>query len=111
MVTVATVGYGDHYPVTPLGQGIAVFLMLTGIGLIGVLTATFASYFVGQEVDKSQAERDELRQELPAAKMDRDRFAATLDRLSGQMDELLRRSSGHNLLPMDERPNGKLPEL
>jgi voltage-gated potassium channel len=93
MVTVATVGYGDHYPVTPLGQGIAVFLMLTGIGLIGVLTATFASYFVGQGVEKSDAERKELRQELAAARVDRDRMAAKLDRLSEQMDELLRGSS------------------
>jgi voltage-gated potassium channel len=111
IVTVATVGYGDHYPVTPLGQGIAAFLMLTGIGLLGVLTATFVSYFVGQEVDKSQAEREELRQELAAAKVQRDRFAATLDRLSGRMDELLRRSSGHNLHPRGERANGERPEL
>jgi voltage-gated potassium channel len=111
MATVATVGYADHYPVSPLGQGIAVFLMLTGIGLIGVLTATFASYFVGQDADKSQAEREELRQELAAAKVDRDRMAATLDRLSGQMDELLRRSSGDNLGRLAGRPNGKLPDL
>jgi voltage-gated potassium channel len=111
MVTVATVGYGDKYPVTPLGQGLAVFLMLAGIGLIGLLTATFASYFVGQQVDKSQAEREELRQELAAAKVDRDRLAATLDRLSGQMDELLRRSSGDNLRLVAERPNGRRAKL
>jgi voltage-gated potassium channel len=60
MVTVTTVGYGDRAPVTPLGQGLAVFLMLAGIGLLGVLTATFASYFVGQDLDKNQAEREEL---------------------------------------------------
>jgi voltage-gated potassium channel len=99
MTTVTTVGYGDHYPVTPLGQGIAVFLVLAGIGRIGVLTATFASYFVGQEVDKSQAEREELRQELATAKVDRDRMATKLDQLSAQMDDLLRRSSGHDLRP------------
>jgi voltage-gated potassium channel len=111
MTTVATVGYGDHYPVTPLGQGVAVFLMLTGIGLIGVLTATFASYFVGQDMDKAQADREALRQELAAAELDRDRMAAALDRLSGQMEELLRRSSGDNLRPMDERANRNLPQL
>ncbi len=47
VVTVTTVGYGDHYPVTALGQGVATVLMLVGIGLIGVLTATVASYFRG----------------------------------------------------------------
>jgi voltage-gated potassium channel len=53
--TVTTVGYGDRYPVTPFGQGVAVFLMLVGIGLIGVLTATVASYFVQERTN----ERDE----------------------------------------------------
>ena len=56
MVTVTTVGYGDRYPVTPGGRGIAVVLMLVGIGLIGVLTASVASYFVEQQADKGMAE-------------------------------------------------------
>jgi voltage-gated potassium channel len=51
MVTVTTVGYGDRVPVTPFGQGVAVILMLVGIGLIGVLTATVASYFIEQKSD------------------------------------------------------------
>lgn len=52
VVTVTTVGYGDKYPVTPFGQGVAVLLMLVGIGLIGVLTATIASFFVDEKTDK-----------------------------------------------------------
>jgi voltage-gated potassium channel len=93
IVTVTTVGYGDRYPVTPFGQGLAVFLMLAGIGLLGVLTATFASYFVGQDLDETKAEQEGLRQELEAARVDRDRMANKLDTLSAQMDELLRRTS------------------
>jgi voltage-gated potassium channel len=58
IVTVTTVGYGDRYPVTPFGQGVAVFLMLVGIGLLGVLTATIASYFV-QEKRRPMEERME----------------------------------------------------
>ena len=50
--TVTTVGYGERYPVTTLGQGVAVFLMLVGIGLIGVLTATVASYFVQERTNQ-----------------------------------------------------------
>jgi voltage-gated potassium channel len=55
MVTVTTVGYGDQYPVTAFGRGVAVLLMLLGIGLIGVLTATVASFFV----EESRGRREE----------------------------------------------------
>jgi voltage-gated potassium channel len=51
IVTVTTVGYGDRYPVSAFGEGVAVLLMLTGIGLIGTLTATVASYFVQEKTD------------------------------------------------------------
>lgn len=53
IVTVTTVGYGDRYPVTAFGQGVAVFLMLVGIGLIGALTATIASYFVQERTNET----------------------------------------------------------
>lgn len=56
IVTVTTVGYGDKYPVTGFGQGVAVFLMLLGIGLIGVLTATIASFFVEESKGKREDE-------------------------------------------------------
>ncbi|MCG3732369.1 potassium channel family protein [Vibrio cincinnatiensis] len=46
MTTITTVGYGDMYPVTSFGRGVAVFLMLTGITLFGLLTASVASFFV-----------------------------------------------------------------
>lgn len=48
VVTATTVGYGDRYPVTAAGRGVAVILMLVGIGLVGVVTATVASYFIEQ---------------------------------------------------------------
>ena len=33
IVTISTVGYGDFYPVTVVGQTITVFMMLSGIGI------------------------------------------------------------------------------
>lgn len=59
IVTVTTVGYGDRVPVTLGGRIVATVLMLLGIGLIGVLTATVASVFVKEHTD---ANKDELRQ-------------------------------------------------
>ena len=72
VVTVTTVGYGDRFPITAGGRGVAVVLMLVGIGLVGVLTATVASYFVEQ--------RDESR--------DAD-FNRRLDRIEQMIEELL----------------------
>ncbi|GAB3618569.1 hypothetical protein GCM10027416_31260 [Okibacterium endophyticum] len=45
-VTITTVGYGDYSPVTMEGRLIAVGLMLGGIALLGVVTATLASWIV-----------------------------------------------------------------
>lgn len=44
--TVTTVGYGDTYPTTPEGRGVAVLLMLIGITLFSVLTANIAAFFI-----------------------------------------------------------------
>jgi voltage-gated potassium channel len=44
--TMTTVGYGDHAPTTGLGRMIAVGLMLSGIALLGVVTANIAAWFI-----------------------------------------------------------------
>lgn len=46
MATMITVGYGDLYPVTTEGRLVGVVLMVTGIGIIGVVSATFASWLI-----------------------------------------------------------------
>jgi len=44
--TLTTVGYGDAFPVTAEGKGVAVFLMLVGIALFSWLTANIAAFLV-----------------------------------------------------------------
>jgi voltage-gated potassium channel len=56
IVTVTTVGYGDRFPVSEGGRVVAVILMLLGISLIGVLTATIASVFVKEHTDANKEE-------------------------------------------------------
>ncbi|WP_392544836.1 potassium channel family protein [Oryzobacter telluris] len=46
MTTVTTVGYGDKFPTTTEGRVVAGALMVTGIALLGVVTASIASWFV-----------------------------------------------------------------
>ncbi|WP_438855271.1 potassium channel family protein [Agromyces sp. M3QZ16-3] len=43
IVTLTTVGYGDTYPVTMVGRIWAVFLMIGGIAIVGVASATLIS--------------------------------------------------------------------
>jgi voltage-gated potassium channel len=72
VVTATTVGYGDVSPVTPEGRLIAVVLMITGIGVIGVFTATVASMFFEHEAGTDTA-----------------RLEARLTRVEDKLDRLL----------------------
>jgi voltage-gated potassium channel len=54
VVTVTTVGYGDRFPMTEGGRIVAAVIMLVGIGLIGVLTATVASLFIKEHTDENK---------------------------------------------------------
>lgn len=65
-VTITTVGYGDLAPVTGEGRLYATGLMLCGIALLGIVTATLASWLVEKVgdvgEDQQQATRADVRQ-------------------------------------------------
>jgi len=54
LVTISTVGYGDIVPITSGGRIIAVLMMLFGIALLSVITATVASAFVTQKLKEGK---------------------------------------------------------
>jgi voltage-gated potassium channel len=66
--TVTTVGYGDTFPVTPAGRGIAVALMIAGIAFFSLLTANIAAFFVERTPgDNAESTKlDEILQRLDA---------------------------------------------
>ena len=52
ITTVTTVGYGDRFPITSTGRVLAVCLMVVGISLMGVITASVAAWFVKMSQDE-----------------------------------------------------------
>ncbi|MFI5660910.1 potassium channel family protein [Streptomyces sp. NPDC051684] len=56
--TMTTVGYGDMAPTTGAGRALAIGLMLSGIALLGVVTANIAAWFIANfEKDDAQEQR------------------------------------------------------
>ena len=68
IVTITTVGYGDHYPITAFGRVLAVIVMFAGVGIIGALASILASFLIPapeKQVDPT-VEIGELKAELAA---------------------------------------------
>lgn len=72
MTTISTVGYGDRFPVTLEGRLVAGTLMVAGIALLGVVTATIASWFVQtlQRVEERVGDEIEESGERTSAQLD-----------------------------------------
>lgn len=68
ITTVTTVGYGDKFPTTVPGRIVAAALMLLGIALFGILTASLSSVFLAdsqeQDIKQLRTELRRLREEI-----------------------------------------------
>lgn len=81
VVTVTTVGYGDHFPVTLQGRFVAGGLMIGGVALIGVVTASFAAWFIDRV-------RDDEEEVQAATQRDLEDIVARLDVLTREVRAL-----------------------
>jgi voltage-gated potassium channel len=90
--TVTTVGYGDRYPVTGTGRVVAAALMLCGIALLGLVTASLASFLVDRYQEEDE-EEDQAREDA--------RFAALHEELRALRQEVRALRD-----PADDRPPG-----
>ena len=71
-VTVTTVGYGDVVPDSNAGKLFGAVLILLGIGLFSLLTASFSAFFIAKEESKVLSREqdaleklDKIEQRLP----------------------------------------------
>ncbi|MGP3921530.1 potassium channel family protein [Nonomuraea sp. 10N515B] len=95
LTTMTTVGYGDLYPTTLEGRLIAGALMLSGIALLGVVTASIAAWFVERFQETSAAEtrnQADLRLVL-----------TELEKLRSRVDEISQRRPSSPKPGADER--------
>jgi voltage-gated potassium channel len=79
--TVTTVGYGDVVPTSGAGRLVATGLMLTGLGLIPLITSVVVAILVAQQ----------SRREREAELSDLAKILGRLDRIDSRLAELERR--------------------
>ncbi|MDQ5975601.1 MAG: voltage-gated potassium channel [Actinomycetota bacterium] len=90
VVTTTTVGYGDYTPVTQAGRLVAAVLMIVGIGLIGTVSATVATWFVNRPKGKGNPDapaEDEADADIDES-VSHDVLLSRLDALSAQQAEI-----------------------
>jgi voltage-gated potassium channel len=81
LTTISTVGYGDRYPVTFEGRIVAAALMVAGIALLGVVTASIASWFVENLRRAGERVADEVEEVAEDVGRTELQLAAVLDEL------------------------------
>jgi voltage-gated potassium channel len=59
IVTLTTVGYGDVVPITETGRWAGVTIMIAGIGVLGTLAASLASFFSFGDTSDDATETEE----------------------------------------------------
>ena len=65
--TVLTGGFGDiHNPISINGQILTAILVITGMVLVGVFTATLTSLFVGEQSEELERLQDDLSMKIDA---------------------------------------------
>lgn len=60
LTTMTTVGYGDKFPVSTPGRIIALFPMLCGIGIFGLITSVIAAWFLKPAEEEQSREMEEV---------------------------------------------------
>jgi voltage-gated potassium channel len=86
-VTITTVGYGDFAPVTVEGRFIAAGLMLGGIALLGIVTATLASWIVERVAQDDEDLQAFTRQEFVQLSQQISLLRETIAQIPGAVDQ------------------------
>ena len=86
MTTVTTVGYGDRFPVTETGRLVAVGLMVAGIALLGVVTASLASWLIERVAEVEEQAQTATRRDVTALAREVAELRSEITRLTRGLD-------------------------
>ncbi len=94
--TAATVGFGDLVPSTPASRIFAVVVVLLGLAVLSLVTASLSAIFVEQEVEAEdrQIEKDLLR-EIARLREDVAQIHRDIQLIKGQATDERPTGSGH----------------
>lgn len=90
LVTITTVGYGDLVPVTSAGKIFAGILILVGIGLFSLLTASFSVFFLEREEEEVIDKESELLERMDHLERKMSRLENNVARLLDYQQQLLK---------------------
>jgi voltage-gated potassium channel len=120
ITTISTVGYGDRYPVTFEGRLVAATLMIAGIALLGVVTASIAAWFVdnvrrageqvSEDVEQVGEDVEQVEADVEATQVQLAEVLAELRSISARLDALERgRGGGPTTHPDRPDPDRSAP--
>jgi voltage-gated potassium channel len=87
-VTITTVGYGDIVPESHVGRALASIIILFGMGLFAMITASFAAFFIRQDEEKIISAEEAGLHHLTAIEQRLTRLEAKIDQLNEQTNSL-----------------------
>ena len=85
--TITTVGYGDRYPVTTEGRWVAAGLMLGGVALLGIVTASIASWLIERVRETEQQAQAATREDVRILTSEISELRQQLGRLADHLSQ------------------------
>ena len=111
VVTLTTVGYGDIVPKTTAGRAAGIMIMFTGVGVLGMLAGSLASFFridtTGQDTPDSSATGDDFVPSMDAVPTDP--LTHEISALKHQIAELTAAVAGLAATPDNSPPEPRRP--
>lgn len=94
-VTISTVGYGEYYPVTTWGRIIASMIIISGVGLFGMVAGLMSS-IISDPKHEAQEQAQQHRQEWHQMLANQQALLSRLEHLEHKIDVLTQSQDKHS---------------